>query len=310
MPVPTTVVEKKTVASKEKKPQAPAKKKVSPSQQKKETPPKGETPPKKTEPKTKKEPHAITRQTLYPKIEVALCSVETGNPLTAEKAKDLLGWVPECGKEEFGNNFLLHDTEGRKVRCYNNGTNRPLYLPVVQTLKQEILNRRWQLNGETMIVGNTGLTLNCQHRLVALVLASQEWVKDPQKWSDWKTEPTLDTVVVRGIDESDTVVNTMDTCKPRSLADVLYRSEFFHKLSIKDRKEAAKMLSYAIMLLWDRTGGEKKMLTLRCGLTVNLLILWNDTKRFSIAFDTFWKRTKRGKSLSTFNREPQRDSCT
>lgn len=250
--MPLTATEKKTVANKTKKPQASAKKKAPPA--------KGATKPTEASQSVKKEPKAKkpeARQVLYPKIEVALCSIGTGNPLTAEKAKDLLGWVAEEGSEKFGTDFLLVDEYGKKVRCHNNVSNRPLYLPVVQTLKQEILNQRWKLNGETMIIGATGLTLNCQHRLVGLVLACQEWAKDPKKWSDWKEEPTLDTVVVRGIDESDTTVNTMDTCKPRSLADVLYRSEFFNKLSIKERKEAAKMLSYAIMLLWDRTGAKK-----------------------------------------------------
>jgi hypothetical protein len=96
--------------------------------------------------------------------------------------------------------------------------------------------------------------LNGQHQLIALVLAVQEWEKHPGKWKDyWQEEPTIDKLIVMGVSEDDDTVNTMDTARPRSLADVLYRSEFFRTKPKRERMEAARALSYAVKVLWHRT---------------------------------------------------------
>ena len=174
--------------------------------------------------------------------------------LTAEKAKKLLGWTAEK-EEKFKSDFLLKDSEGTKIRCENNVSNRPLYKSVYLTLQQEILNKRWQFNGESIIIGDEGAILNGQHTLVALVLAAQVWDSGQSKWGEvWKTEPTLDKLVVRGVSQSDYVVNTMDTCKPRTLADVIYRSKYFSDVKPKDRKTVSRITDYAIRQVWHRTG--------------------------------------------------------
>lgn len=198
------------------------------------------------------------RKVLYPEPSFFLCSGKS--PLTAEKSKELLGWREETDTKgmEFGSDFLLRDLEGKKIRCINNLGNRPFDGRLAKLYTQELLNRRWKLNGETIIIGKTGLILSAQHRLVALVLAVQEWEKHPGKWKPlWDSEPTMDTFVVKGIDEDDDTVNSLDVGKPRSLSDVLYRSALLSTIAKVDRVKVAKMLEYAIKFLWHRTGAKE-----------------------------------------------------
>lgn len=196
---------------------------------------------------------AVGREVKWEKVTVRLC--QGSDAIDVDGAKKLLGWTEESENVKFGNDFLLKDTNDVKVRCLNNVRNRPLYMAFVQRIIQELLKGRWRLNGETIIIGRTGLVLNGQHRLVALILANQLWTAKQGQYQSWCPKaPTLEQVLVFGIAEEDATVNTMDTCKPRSLADVLYRSEHFAKLSGKDRRLAARTTDYAVQLLWDRTG--------------------------------------------------------
>lgn len=186
-----------------------------------------------------------------PTIEVTVHDID--NPITVELAKELLGWEgAEKGKA------LLRDLEGNQITCKNNLDNRPLYKSNYDKLKQEILRGFWRLNGEPIIIGETGKVLNGQHSLIALVLSSQEVAQNPELWEDvWDgEEPYIQKVIVHGVSEDDEVVNTMDTCKPRSLSDVIYRSEFFQDLSGPDRKKSSKTAEFAVRLLWDRTGAK------------------------------------------------------
>jgi len=168
-------------------------------------------------------------------------------------AKKLLGWTEE-GNSTFGTDFLLKDLYQKKVRCINNIRNRPLYLSNVEKLQQEILRGRWCFNGETRIIGKTGLVLNGQHTLIALVLANQAYEKDPNAYPEWSSSPTISTAIVYGVEEDDTTVNTMDTCKPRSLTDVYFRSDLLQKIRPKERKDLAGILSYGVKHIWYRTG--------------------------------------------------------
>ncbi len=192
------------------------------------------------------------RKIIHQTVSVELCNGKTA--ITIQKAQDLLGWEEETKEAPFKQDFLLKDFNGQKVRCFNNTTNRPISKPNLKSLKQEILRGRWQLNGEPIIIGKTGLILNGQHSLLAFIEAVQEWKAKPDESVYGKEEPTLDKLIVFGIDESDAVVNTMDTCKPRSLADVIFRSHFFSIMQPKDRNTISRMTDYAIKLLWERTG--------------------------------------------------------
>lgn len=205
---------------------------------------------------TPKKASNSTRDVLYLEPKSLLCTGE--DAITVARAKELLGWQEEGEKDKFGAKFLLKDLHGKKIRCNFNVTNRPIYPSVIKTLMQEHLRKRWRLNGEPIIVGRTGLILNGQHTLISLVLASQEWHSNKEKWLEyWDEEPVMEKLIVTGIDEDDETVNTMDTCKPRSLSDVIYRSEFFKDKTQRDRNTAAKLCDNAIKMLWFRTGASK-----------------------------------------------------
>lgn len=209
--------------------------------------------PKKTTTKKATEKKA-TKSVLYPKVEATIC--EGKEPITVSRAKELLGWTVENKAGDLGDDFHPEITAlvGYKVNTANNNKNRPFYRANCEALAQEILKQHWRLNGEPIIIGETGQILNGQHTLVALILAGIIWKEHREDFPQWKAEPTLDKIIVTGIKEEEGIINTMDTCKPRSLADVIYRSPYFSKLSGKDRKQAARMMDYAVRLLWERTG--------------------------------------------------------
>ncbi len=221
------------------------------------------------------------RKVIFTTVEVANYSAGTElGPVTPALARDWLGWEDEeqykealkQGKTKL--EPLLADRKGRQIRCRHNVTNRPLYLDLVRAYMQTVLNKQWAgpsgcggtVNGENLIIGETGLILDAQHRLIALVLCEQERTGDvsgPSQaahWAKfWPTECVIDSLVVTGISESDKVVNTMNTGKPRSLSDALYRSEYLSKYKTsKVREQLASMCDYSIRLLWDRTWASKE----------------------------------------------------
>lgn len=196
------------------------------------------------------------REVVYPEIDVQLAVGK--DAIGIDQAKALLGWQDESENVKFDkDDSSFRDWNGNRVRCLNNAINRPLYRQNLLVLKQDILKRRWQLNGEPIIIGKTGQILNGQHTLIALVFACQEYEKEPGRWlSCWENEPRIDKLVVFGIDESDEIVDTIDTPKPRSFSDVVFRSAFFQDIVRKDRRRLSSMVQYAVNLLWTRTGAK------------------------------------------------------
>lgn len=179
--------------------------------------------------------------------------------ITAEQGKALLGWETEegDGKGEFEHALPILDVHGKRFRCMKNLKNRRLTPGKVSALKQEQLNQNWEYNGEPIIIGDEGNVLNGQHTLIALVLADQE-IKDGKnsaQWKKiWKTDISIDKLIIFGVSEADKVVNTLDTCNPRTLEDVLYRSAYFSSLTPNARHQATLILGKALKLLWDRIG--------------------------------------------------------
>lgn len=190
------------------------------------------------------------------------------NALTAAKAKQLLGWTEDPERKTFTDDQLHQEVSemfGRPVALIHDARNRPFNTAWCKTLKQEILNKRWagpngtgkSINGDAMKVGETGLTLDMQHRAVALISAVEEY-NDPANshWKEvWgKQEPVVDTIIVYGVDESDVTFKTINSGKPATLVDVLYRHEKLMEFKANDRKAVARILDSAIKLLWFRTG--------------------------------------------------------
>ena len=225
------------------------------------------TPTKKDTKKTTASAKSTGRKVLYNTPQVSIVDI------TVEQAKEWLGW----SEVEDAKGAHFKDEYGKHIACQNNTTNRPMLMADVKSLMSEILHGHWQLNGEAGIIGKTGLILSFQHRLVALVLASQRWAidheradhdaKEPKtaptyRWPAWaKKEPFIQSVVVFGIPEEDRIVNTLDTGRPRSLWEVICRSEHFADLCPNDpekakaaRKQCAKMLDHATRMVWGRTG--------------------------------------------------------
>jgi len=200
--------------------------------------------------KTPKSKGTTPRPVVYDKPKSTFCVGDKA--ITADKAKDLLGWQEEEDKTPFGSKFLLK-CNGKKVRCNNNVANRPLYPVVVATLKQEHLRKRWRVNGEPLIIGETGLILNGQHSLISLIHAAIAWVENPDAYPEWESEPTMQKLVVYGVAEDDETINTMDTCKPRSLMDVIYRARYFKQLPVQAQRLAARMAEHAVKMMWHRT---------------------------------------------------------
>lgn len=210
-------------------------------------------------------PSETEREKVHPKLRVELRVGERG--LTATDAEQILGLTWEDDGVKFGPDFLFKGRDSRKARCENNVTNRPLYWSNVEDLLQRIINRRWagpngngseKINPEPIIVGEYGSVLNGQHQCVALIIAQQTLDDEiaGEKWrANWPGGVVrIDKLVVYGAGEDDAVVNTMDTAKPRSDVDVIYRSPYFADLPPADRRYAAQALAYCVRVMWSRTG--------------------------------------------------------
>lgn len=200
-----------------------------------------------------------SRPVVYPEIKVELCRTATDNPFTGEYAKRLLGWMEETKEAPFEEDFLLIDRTRKKIRCSNNVRNRFYTHSNALAIMQEILQKRWKLNLMTIVIGRTGITVNAQHRLIGLVLACQEWAANREKYAHWETEPTIETLLAFGCEETDDVCGTFDTGKPRTLAEAIGCSGVFADLGKGQKKLASRICERAIMTMWDRTAVKKRM---------------------------------------------------
>ncbi len=187
---------------------------------------------------------------------------QSEGPLTVALAKQYLGWTEETENIKFKNDYMFKDRNGNKIRCHNNVTNRPFDPKLAEDWMYEILRKKWRMNGETIIIDKKALIHNGQHRLVGLIWAEQERLKNTDKWKRYWKEPCyLVTVMVVGVEHDDQTINTIDTGKKRTMADVIYRSPFFEDLVSRDRKKAAKVCEFCVKTLWWRTGAKERSFT-------------------------------------------------
>ncbi len=219
------------------------------------------------------------RPVKHPKYEVKICclpvdGVEYDGPLTYEMMKKLLGWETESeytarvmaadpkvkeSKAKFGDDFLLKNYAGEKVRCWNNVKNRPFDENRAKAYGQDILEKNWEMNCENMIIGQTGIVISAQHRGCGFMLAVEEWRATKLKgggghWEkNWPEEPVLETMLALGCREDPRVIRTIDNVKTRTLSDTIYTSPMFEKLDSVERKECSRMMDFAVDLLWKRT---------------------------------------------------------
>ncbi len=185
------------------------------------------------------EPEKVVRPVLYPELCVNGIPIPWESTIiTEEIMKGLLWWETEAEYIErmkaedptlearlkaagkalgYGEDYMLKDEHGNKVRCHNNDNNRPFDETHAKKLAQDILNREWAgrltmgdlqefvygadepwtdpegkthsqgdpitlpegtCNGEAIIIGRTGQCESIQHRGSGLILACQIWAKD------------------------------------------------------------------------------------------------------------------------------------
>lgn len=188
------------------------------------------------------------------------------DPLYAEDCKQRLGWTyDEKEARDAGiKEPLFEDRLGKPVYCLNNLGNRPFYVSNATDLMQKILNRRWagpngngkSINGEPIILSKYAEVVNGQHTMAAVVWAEQERLGPKSAhWAEkWPGPVCIDKLVVYGVDSDEETKATMDSCKPRSLADVLYTHPLFQAMDPSPRKTCVKVADFAIKFLWQRTG--------------------------------------------------------
>jgi hypothetical protein len=106
--------------------------------------------------------------------------------------------------------------------------NRPLRNAVVRRFAREMLADAWRINGEPIIIANTGKVLDGQHRLNAIIMA----------------EKPVRLMVVEGVPEE--FMPTIDTGAVRTFADVL---------TIEGKTERATNVAAAVRLWWRWENG-------------------------------------------------------
>lgn len=222
---------------------------------------------------------ASVREIVYPRYEALIHVrptpdavtgevIEYLGPITVQMAKEALGWEtddeyvrrrltedPSLSEKKLReSDFLLKDGAGNKIRCRHNTLNRPFDEKWAKKIAQDILTEGYEFNGEDIILGVTGLVLSGQHRLIGLVLAYEEWVRNGRSYQRyWKdTEPFIESVVFVGAREDQAVLQTYDNVKPRSLSDTIYTSPIFANKSGAEKKRLSVMLDQCIDWLWRR----------------------------------------------------------
>ena len=210
-----------------------------------------------TKRRTKKTETKNESPVVHPEIKADLRAAvknSDGPPLSIDDAKELIGWTEELDGEDWGKKFDLKDTFGRKVRLTNNPNNRPLRLSEVKENSLVFLKGEWRFNGETLVVGKSGVLRDGQHRLVGFILAEQQRQIDQKKYG---SDPlAFSTVVVYGIDEEDEVIDTIDIGIGRSGSDVIFRRYGFDGDKTAQKK-IATVVDGAARLVWLRAGGKK-----------------------------------------------------
>ena len=213
------------------------------------------------------------RKVIHPKLAVAFCLRSEGNALTAEQAREILGWRKTTESKE----TQFTDIAGELIVCDHNLDNREFDTKKALSYAQDILAREWAdsgnsdpndpepmtINGGTFVVNRYGELEDGQKRLAALVFASQIWNgegelgrKQGTHWKKiWPEEPTMEALIVYGTSPSRRVRQTRDTGQVRNLQDMLYTDGYFGDKDAKTRSALTRTLAVALQFLWHRVWG-------------------------------------------------------
>jgi hypothetical protein len=195
---------------------------------------------------------------VYDKLKVVLRDKDSKDgPVSAEEMKEILGWEVE-GDKDFGTDYKLRNLAGEKVRLNKCPTNRPFRLALAKRYMNEMIRKKWRVNGETIVVDRMDFVQSGQHRGVGLILAEESRQKNVEKFREhfgWRTAVNAEFLLVCGISEKAETVDTLDLGQKRSLGDVFYRRQEFEDVKDKDQKRLANILAGATRLAWLRAGG-------------------------------------------------------
>lgn len=178
---------------------------------------------------------------------------ELDGPIDSLMAMQILGWeMCQDGHP------LLKDMEKNPIVCTKNSTNRPFRMGYAKSYMLDMLRKKWQLNGETIVIDRKGNVQSGQHRLIGLILAEQERKRDPEKWAKYWPEPVyIEAVVFEGISDAREVTDTLDLGQKRTLSDVLFRGNLFDKkIPPKKRQTLCNIASGAARLVFIRSLGK------------------------------------------------------
>lgn len=126
-----------------------------------------------------------------------------------------------------------------------NTCNRPFRKTLAKRYAQKMIDGNWRLNGEPIILDSQGRLVSGQHRLNALLIASEK-----------KEGVTFDSVVVAGVMPS--TADSVDLGQKRTHGDILFRRHEFKGKDYSDaqKKQMSNILARACRFVWIREQGK------------------------------------------------------
>src|SRR3954469_22981821 len=233
------------------------------------------------------------RKIIYEKLKIVEYSTgpdSTVGPMMPTDLKLMLGWETEkefqarkvredaergeVSKPEhhlYGDFYHCLNTKGEKVRCRNNGNNRPFSVPWMEEIREMVLKGQYAgpytipgetVNGETLRISRYGEVLSGQHQGSGCILAD-ELLQEARakenplypKYPFWvgKDHCFIETILITGLSDDERVLRTIDYVKPRTPADMLFTMSVYRDRNPFERREMTRMLASAVDLLWQRT---------------------------------------------------------
>lgn len=160
------------------------------------------------------------------------------------------------------------DCQQAQAMLDRNVGNRPFKTSAIKRYANDILRKKWNINGECLIVSDRGRMLDGQNRCAAVLQAEKTRKRSPTFWRDeygWRGEIVVPMLIIEGIPEKNLAVDSLGTGEKRTAGDVLFRQDRFGKYFDNDKKPRyktkaqatlAKDLAVAARVVWLRIGGK------------------------------------------------------
>lgn len=174
-------------------------------------------------------------------------------------------WVGIGGDLEIAlvQDFGLSDAE--ELLALNTG-NRPKKASAVEKYAEDMLRRKWDLNGETIIVDSANNLRNGQNRLYGLLKAEKRRQSDPKLYAEkfgLRGTIKIPVLIVRGVKPA--TFRSMDAGEKRTGSDMFFVADLFAGYKNKDKsqefkdadkKKLSRILATAARTAWLRLGGK------------------------------------------------------